>query len=606
VTPDLAVAEPDAVGTVDGKATTAISRTGRRAAAWRVRPMHLGGIVLAVVGLAIAPFVLTIYPLTLVTLSLVYGLFAFGLDLAWGRAGIVSIGHAGFFGIGAYAVAIAHQRELSMLVVVPVVVLGVAALALVIGYAGLRRGTSASTMAVLTLALTLLAEQSARTLLSLTNGSNGLFVPSSGVVGTYYRTAAIVFAVVLAVWCLVIRGQFGRRMLLARMNASRTEHLGVDPHRVRIQAFVLSAVVAAIAGAVAAPVVGLVSPSIGGIVTSTEVLVLVAIGGRGSICGVFLGALAVTVGEAYLGDAIGSWYLFIVGLLFVVVVRFAPGGLVGLVRPLIKRHPADVAAQGAVVAGRSRRARGWEGRGGDDEGGRAQATGRPAVEVRDVVKRFDASVVLDHLDLQVAESEVVCLIGPNGAGKTTALNVIAGSLRATSGSVHLDEEDVTGWTPHRRARHGLGRLFQAPSFYPELTPAQNVFVARSEAYRAVDLPAELTRFDELDDVRAGDLSLADQRSLELAIAFAWGPRTVLLDEPAAGLSHAESIALARTLRGINRSHGCTLVVVEHDMEIVRQLGDRVVVLADGKVLVSGDMDTVADNDEVRAAYLGSV
>jgi branched-chain amino acid transport system permease protein len=172
--------------------------------------------------------------------------------------------------------------------------------------------------------------------------------------------------------------------------------------------------------------------------------------------------------------------------------------------------------------------------------------------------------------------------------------------------VHLDEEDVTGWTPHRRARHGLGRLFQAPSFYPELTPAQNVFVARSEAYRAVDLPAELTRFDELDDVRAGDLSLADQRSLELAIAFAWGPRTVLLDEPAAGLSHAESIALARTLRGINRSHGCTLVVVEHDMEIVRQLGDRVVVLADGKVLVSGDMDTVADNDEVRAAYLGSV
>jgi branched-chain amino acid transport system permease protein len=147
-------------------------------------------------------------------------------------------------------------------------------------------------------------------------------------------------------------------------------------------------------------------------------------------------------------------------------------------------------------------------------------------------------------------------------------------------------------------------MFQIPSVFLDLTPAQNLAIARAEA---VQQPVALPLFDrflEADDAPARELSLADRRALELAMVLSWGPRVLLLDEPAAGLSHEDSIALARTLRDVAERTGCTLVAVEHDMEIVRELADRVVVLADGRILVEGSMEEVSAHDEVRRAYLG--
>lgn len=563
----------------------------------RIERRHVTAFVVALVILALAPFILPAYPLTLLTLALAYGLFAFGLDLAWGRAGVISIGHAAFFGLGAYGIAIATARGIPMLIAVPVTLVLAVVIAFAVGVTGLRRGTQPSTMAVLTLALTLLAEQVARTLLDITNGSNGLFVPSEGTVETYFRTAGIVLVIVLVVWFFVLRGSFGRKWLAVRSNAARSEHLGIDPQRSRISAFVLSAAVASVAGMVAAPIIGLVSPGISGVVMSTQVLVFLAVGGRGTILGAFLGAALVTIGQEYLGAAIGNWYLLVIGVLFVIVVRFAPEGLVGLVTSRLKRPTSQVAAQGVLVEGKPDVSRHPHDE-GDDQ---AQA-----IEVVDLTKSFGAMQVIRGVDLSVAPGEVVCLIGPNGAGKTTLLNLVAGDLSPTSGQILVRGRDVSSWNPHRRAVLGLGRLFQTPSIYLDLTPAQNLALARTEAHRAVDLPTELARFDEVDDMEARDLPLADQRALELALTIAWGPRVVLLDEPAAGLSHDDSVRLATTLRAVNRELGCTLVVVEHDMDIVRQLGDRVVVLAEGRVLVSGDMDHVTSQDSVREAYLGTV
>jgi branched-chain amino acid transport system permease protein len=568
----------------------------------RIERRHAVGFVLAAVGLSAAPFVLTSYPLSLLTLSLAYGLFAFGLDIAWGRAGVISIGHAAFFGVGAYGIAIATERDVPLLLAVPATLLVAAVVALAVGLAGLRRGTSPSTMAVLTLALTLLVEQAARSLLDFTNGSNGLFVQSSGIVSTYYLVAAVVVVAVTVVWAVVLRGRFGRRLLAVRINEARSEHLGIDPRRVKVLAFVLSAVVAAVAGMVVAPVIGLVAPGIAGIVMSTQVLVFLAVGGRGSIAGAFLGAALVTIGQEYLGEAIGSWYLFVIGVVFILVVRFAPGGVIGLLTARLPRPTAEVAAQGAVVRAPAPRAAATSRPlDGGDDGSR-----RPALEVRNLIKSFGAMPVIRGVDLTIASGEVVCLIGPNGAGKTTLLNLIAGDLKPTSGEIVVRGQDVTTWTPHQRAALGMGRLFQTPSVYPELTPAQNLAIAQAEAHQLIHLPTELSRFSDNDDVPTGDLSLADQRALELALTIAWGPEIVLLDEPAAGLSHEDSVSLARTLRSISRELGCTLVVVEHDMDIVKQLGDRVVVLAEGSVLVSGDMEHVANHAEVRAAYIGAV
>jgi branched-chain amino acid transport system permease protein len=546
--------------------------------------------------LAAAPFVLLPYPLTLLTLALVFGLFAFGLDLAWGRAGVVSIGHAAFFGLGAYGSAIAAAREVPMVLGGAAGVVLAALVALAVGLAGLGRRSLPSTMAVLTLALTLAMSQGARSWTSLTNGTNGLVVFSgSGVVGTYYRTAAIVLVTVGVVWFVILRGALGRRFVAIRMNQQRAEHLGIDPRRTKIVAFVISAAVSALAGAVAAPVIGLVSPSAAGIVMSTEVLVWLAVGGLGTISGAFLGAGLVTIGDQLLGDVLGSWYLLMMGVVFLLVVRFAPEGLVGLVRAALRRPLREKSAAGALLD-----------RTGAPPAARPLADGpsRTAIEARDVRKGFGAVPVIQGVDLTVAPGEVVCLIGPNGAGKTTFLSVLAGEHAPERGTISIAGQDVTDRAPHERARRGLGRMFQIPSVFLDLTPRQNLAIARSEGLHP-PMPLPLyDRFAESDTMLARDLSLADRRALELAMVLSWGPEILLLDEPAAGLSHEDSVELARTLRDVAVRTGCSLVAVEHDMEIVREMADRVVVLAEGRILVEGSMDEVAAHDEVRRAYLG--
>lgn len=587
----------------------------------RVERRHAIALVGTILVLAFVPFLLPAYPLALLTLALAYGLFAFGLDLGWGRAGVISIGHAAFFGIGAYGAAIAVNTGMPMVIGVAAALTLSALVALGIGRVGLGGRALASTMAVLTLALTLLAEQIARSWLDVTNGSNGLFVPSPGVVANYYRTAIIALVVVTAVWYFALRGPLGRRLLAVRVNEQRTEHLGVDPHRTKTKVFVLSALVATVAGSAAAPVIGLVSPATAGIVMSTQVLVWLAVGGRGTIIGAFLGAGIVTIGQEYLGEAIGSWYLLVMGVAFILVVRFAPGGLVALAAKLRSSPLARSAAQDALIFSDRTEAdiasvrRAAAAMGDDFDRFRQEEEmsirtpidlDPAALSLQDVTKSFGAVPVVRGLTLDIPAGQIVCLIGPNGAGKTTLLNLVAGDLPVSSGQIRIRDRDVTCTSVHERASLGLGRLFQIPSIYQELTPAQNMAMARAEAFQLVDLPEELERFANNSDVLTQDLPLADQRALELAMSIAWGPEIVLLDEPAAGLSHEDSVRLAQTLRNVNRQLGCTLVIVEHDMDIVRQLADRVVVLADGMVLVDGDMDEVSADADVRDAYLGAM
>lgn len=567
----------------------------------RVKRSHLIAAGLAILGLGVAPFVLVPYPLALLTLALAYGLFAFGLDLTWGRTGVVSIGHAAFFGIGAYGAAIAVKNDFPMLVGAVAGVILATMVAWIIGMIGLGTKTLPSTMAILTLALTLLVEQVALSWRGTTGGSNGLFVSGSGVVVDYYRTAVIVVVVVAVVWLWVIRGRWGRRFRAVQSNEKRAAHLGINLHATKTFSFCLSAAVAAIAGATAAPVMGLISPSTAGIILSAQVLVWLAVGGRGSIAGAFIGAGIVSIGQQYLGDAIGSWYLLVLGVIFILVVRFAPAGLVGSVQSLLRRPIAEAAAQGARLdATEIALAHPDENSKVRDSVNGAQS----ALEIRDLMKSFGATRVLRGVDLEVMSGEVMCLIGPNGAGKTTLLHTVTGGQNFDEGSIHLFGEDISTWSIHARAQAGLGMVFQIPSIFPDLTPAQNLQLAASEAKNAAPLPQVYTRFVDDHSRTALDLPLADRRALEMAMILVWNPKVILLDEPAAGLSHEESMSLARRLRTVADQTGCTLITVEHDMEIVRELAERVVVLVEGAVMVDGTMDEVSANESVKQAYLG--
>ncbi len=283
------------------------------------------------VAAALCPFYLSEFKVGLIGLGLAYGLFAVGLDLAWGRTGMISIGQAVFFGLGVYGVGIALTRHGSPFVGGLIGIVLAAILGAFTAAVGLRRVTNPSTMAVLTLAITLFAEKVARDWWSVTGGSSGLFMPPllrrTPITGSAFFAS---IGIVAVIWLSVLNRPLGNRLTAIRLNDRRAEHIGIPIFRERVVAFTLSAIVSAIAGCLSAPWMTSVSPDRVGIVLSTQVLVWVAVGGKATILGPFIGAVAMTYGQDVLAGSMGNSYLLLLGLLFILSVLLVPNGIAGL------------------------------------------------------------------------------------------------------------------------------------------------------------------------------------------------------------------------------------------------------------------------------------
>lgn len=536
--------------------------------------------------LAAAPFGLSAFTLAILTLGLVYGLFTYGLDLAWGRAGMLSIGHAAFFGLGAYAVALGQDHGWPLAVTLAPTLAASAVTALVVARIGLASPVPDVPLILLTLGVGLLLQKAATSFTSVTGGSNGLSVSDPGVVTAYYRTVAVAaVVVVLCTW--LVRSRFGAQLLAAARNPERAEQTGIDTVRVRSVAFVVSATVSTIAGTLYAPVAGLVSPPVFGLALSTSVLVWLAVGGRESVVGPFFAAVVLTAGQQLLGSSWQSWYVLGLAAVFILVVQVLPGGVAGTVRGWLRRGRPVVALPRVRHRPRA-----------------VPATDEPALVLHGISKSFGPVRVLDGVDLTVAPGRCVCLIGPNGAGKSTLLAVVAGQLAADAGALRLFGRDASALPVHARVRLGVGRMFQIPSVVAELSPADNIRLARLGAPAEVELPVAYRDLAADEDTVAGTLALADRRRLELAMVLAGAPRMVLLDEPAAGLGPDDARLLVRALRDVIAHTGCAMLVVEHDMDVVRELADDVAALHQGRVIAHGSMDEIVADAAVRRAYLG--
>ncbi|MFP6729164.1 MAG: ABC transporter ATP-binding protein [Alphaproteobacteria bacterium] len=249
----------------------------------------------------------------------------------------------------------------------------------------------------------------------------------------------------------------------------------------------------------------------------------------------------------------------------------------------------------------------------------AEAQTEPLIAVAGLCKSFDGIVATDHLDLTVMRGEIHAIIGPNGAGKTTLINQISGSLRADAGKISLNGHDITTMAPHGRARLGLARSFQITSIFPDFSVLENVALSvqaqSGHSYRfwqpaADDTVLNAGALDALERVglalrsadNAGHMSHGEHRQLEIAIALATNPSALLLDEPMAGMGRQESARMVEIIRALRDDHG--ILLIEHDMDAVFALADRITVLVHGRAIASGTPEEIRTNQEVERAYLG--
>ncbi len=569
--------------------------------------------------LATAPLYADYTPfyLGLLTEVLVFGLFALAYDVLLGHAGVLSLGHSAFLGVAAYTTGLLLARfrapvELSIVAGA----LGGLVTALVLGVFVLRkRGVYLS---MLTLALSQVFYYVVLMWTPVTGGTDGLgnlpvlylSAPlglrlSKRPITRYYVICVIVFAAMLAVRH-ILKSPLGRAMRAVKANDRRAEACGYDTKRVRLAAFAVSGLFSGLAGALLTVVLEFVPIENIHWQMSGTVLIMALFGGTGTLLGPFVGAAVFIWMRDFLSKYLEYWEVFVGGA-FILIVLFFPGGIVGAIRRL--------GARGAV------------GPAGEQDAGmaepeliiRARATAEDGalLESRGLTKLFGGLVAVNAVDFAVRRGELRAVIGPNGAGKTTFFNLLTGVLPPSSGRILFKGKDITRRPAYAVSRLGIARSYQVTNIFGDLTVFENLRIAAqsrvthyrfwgdAERLTAVNASAEeilkLLGLQSKRHLDGAQLSHGDQRYLEIGIALATDPDFLLLDEPTAGMSPEETQRTAAFVRKL--AGHVTIVLVEHDMEVVMGISDRITVLNYGEVLAEGTPAEIRENPEVRRVYL---
>jgi branched-chain amino acid transport system permease protein len=559
--------------------------------------------------LVLLPFGLGEFAAYQLALYFLYAIAALGVGLCWGSAGFLPLGQAMFVGIGGYLSGLAliqFKGSALLLILLPLAALVPGLLAFGLGLILFRgRRETGPYFALITLALSLLAFQIANGWNSVTGGFNGLKgipgLPGLDEFSHAYWISAVALTFVIAAVSWLLKAPAGVLWRAVAQNERRVAFLGFDVTLTKAAVFGLSGVLGGIAGVLYAPQQNLVTPQLVGFTLSAELVIWAAVGGRGSLYGPILGTILIGVLTAELRNTFAYWEALL-AVIFIVVVRWAPQGLVGFAMPIVERlrpRPGGPAREAPA---------------------RALPGGGAAVAFDGIAANAGAVQILDGLSLAVDHPGITCLIGPNGAGKTSCFNLLTGELPAAQGSVRFAGRAITGMQPTDVTRLGIARKFQIPNVFPDLSVAENLNLALWGARaRARDLLKlgphrwsspllrELSeRYPFLAEGRrrAGDLSHGERQILELAMALVMEPRLLLLDEPCAGLSPEETHRVIDVIRWARRRLGLAIVIIEHDMSLVKELADRVLVLHQGKLLAQGSIAEVQADPAVRAVYAG--
>ena len=551
----------------------------------------------AVAGVVLAP---NTYWLYLLGMSAAFAIVGIGLNLLIGLSGQISLGHAGFFAVGAYVAAILTTKYgWSWWAAAPLCLLIPAALGAVLAAPALRvRGPY---LAMVTIAFGLVLQNVLIEAEPITGGFNGISNIDKPLwngdpisLRTHVGLMLGLAALSLLLYVFISGSRFGKLLRAVRDSEIAARSIGINPLLVKTAAFVVSAALAGLAGGLFAPMAGFISPENFDLLLSIQFLLLVILGGLETRAGPLLGAVVIAaLPEALSGLA--EYRLLFFGALLFLILAVMPRGIAGSLDRWLRPARHKPAHKQSADAALLERVRTWL----------ASQVQPTALKVDGIGIRFGGLKAVDGLSFEAQPGQVTGLIGPNGAGKTSVLNILGGFYQPSEGSVRLGPQPLPSGRSEACARAGIARTFQTTLLFDSLTVLENVELAwhgKPDSAAARDL-LRFAGFEGDPQTPAADLPFVDRRMVEIARALALRPRALLLDEPAAGLGKGDKARLAQTLGRIAES-GVTVVLVEHDIPLVMQTCKRLVAMENGKLLRAGSAQEVQGDPAVIAAYLG--